>query len=55
MNTIEVTSIFKNFEAIAPDFTVVHLTSGHINHTFLVQNNQKQYILKRLILPFLKT
>lgn len=48
MNTIEVTSIFKNFEAIAPDFTVVHLTSGHINHTFLVQNNQKQYILQKV-------
>lgn len=44
----EVQSVFKQFGEIASDFEAEHLTSGHINRTYLINNGGKRYILQRI-------
>lgn len=47
-NPENIASVFSNFEKISSDFSYQKLTSGHINQTFLVQNNQKKFILQKI-------
>lgn len=41
-------SIFGHFEAIAGDFEITVLNSGHINSTYLIKNRQKRFILQQI-------
>lgn len=40
--------VFEKFNSIKSDFDFKTLISGHINRTYLIQNNQKRFILQSL-------
>lgn len=46
MENTAIKTVFKHYIPIASDFDVKQLTSGHLNQTFLVKNNQDRYILQ---------
>lgn len=48
MNRSSIQTIFGEFQTIASNFEVEQLTSGHINHTFLVRNGSEHYALQKL-------
>lgn len=48
MDIPQIKSIFSHYQAITADFEVTQLTSGHINHTYLVCNNDKRFILQKV-------
>lgn len=48
MQTEQIQKIFAAFCPVENDFESKHLTSGHINQTFLVNNDDKRYILQRI-------
>lgn len=48
MELTEIKSVFENFEKIALDFQIKKLDSGHINHSFWVQNNSKAFLLQKV-------
>lgn len=47
-NSENIASVFSNFERISSDFSYQKFSSGHINQTFLVVNNQKKFILQKI-------